>query len=337
MKVLFLTIGFRKTPSTRFRVKQYLDALSKDGFEVSHIPVPHVFWKRVMILQHLYRSDVVVIQKKLFSSYELSIMRTINPKIIYDFDDNVMVEHPMHKTDARLERKLLKNKKRFIATLRSVRCVIAGNTYLKGLAEPYNPVITVIPTPIDVQKYVPGKLKRRREVVIGWIGTRSNLFYLKEIEQVLKQVTSEYANVRFKVVCDKEFKAEGMDTIYKPWNPETEVSDLQDFDIGIMPLKDDTWSQGKCGFKLLQYMAVGIPVVASPIGVNNDIITHGVNGFLAKTPDEWLECLSNIVNDGDLRHRLGIAGRKTVEEHYSVQACLKSLEDVLIGVHRGSP
>lgn len=337
MKVVFLTIGVRKTPSTRFRVKQYLDGLLKDGFEVYQFPVPHAFLKRVMILHHLYRNDVVVIQKKLFSSYELSIMKAINSKIIYDFDDNVMVEHPMHEINACLERKLLKNKKRFITTLRSVRCVIAGNGYLKGLAEPYNPNITVLPTPIDTQKYAPGKLKRREEVVIGWIGTRSNLFYLKEIEQTLKQVTSKYANVRFKVVCDQEFKAEGMDTIYKAWNPETEVSDLQDFDIGIMPLTDDTWSQGKCGFKLLQYMSVGIPVVASPIGANNDIVAHGVNGFLARTNDEWMKCLSKLIEEEDLRSRLGIAGRKTVEEHYSVQACLKSLEDVLIGVHKGSP
>lgn len=336
MKVLFLTIGVRKTPSTRFRVKQYLDALSKDGFEVSQISVPHAFLKRVMILQHLYRNDVVVIQKKLFSSYELRVMRSINPKLIYDFDDNVMAEHPMHEINACLQRKLLKNEKRFIATLRSVRYVIAGNGYLKGLAEPYNPAITVLPTPIDIQKFAPCRPKSRGEIVIGWIGTRSNLFYLNEIEEVLKQVISKYANVRFKVVCDQEFKAEGIDTIYKQWSPETEVPDLQDFDIGIMPLTDDPWSQGKCGFKLLQYMSVGIPVVASPIGVNRDIITHGVNGFLAKTHDEWVRCLANLIEEEDLRQRLGIAGRKTVEEHYSVQACLKSLEDVLTVVHRGS-
>lgn len=330
MKVLFLTIGSNKIASTRFRVIQYLEGLSRYGVEVTHVTIPNAFIKRVGLIRHLHGNDLIVIQKKLFSEWELGLIKRVNPNIVFDFDDNITA--PSSKNAGRKDSRQLKNEKRFGDTLRSAKFVIAGNSFLKDMALPYNPNVAVVPTPIDTERYLPAGKKKRDEVVVGWIGSKWNLFYLKEIQGALRRLCLGYNNVRLVVVCDQPFEADGVNVEFRPWEMAREISDLQEFDIGIMPLTMDNWSLGKCGFKLLQYMAVSIPVVASPVGANSEIVSHGLNGYLAGTEDEWVESLKRLVEDADLRVKMGSAGRKIVEERYSVRACLPMLKDIFTRV-----
>jgi glycosyltransferase involved in cell wall biosynthesis len=137
---------------------------------------------------------------------------------------------------------------------------------------------------------------------------------------VLQKIKSKYSNVSFKVICEDEFTIEELGITTTAWSSEREIEQLSDIDIGIMPLPDDEWTKGKCGFKGLQYMAMGVPAVMSAVGVNTEIIQHGENGFLALNDEEWFEILCQLIDSTELRKTIGGAGRKTVLEKYSVTA-----------------
>jgi glycosyltransferase involved in cell wall biosynthesis len=320
MKLLFLTIGKKTTPSTRFRVKQYISRLDDDGISCDVKNIPHAFYKRLSLLKDLSGYDAVIIQKKLFSALELYLLTKTNPNIIYDFDDLVTAEHPMHKHTAKVVRKMRKNKKRFENTLRSARGIIAGNNFLKEKALNLNKNIAVIPTPVETIGLPVKEASSKKELIIGWIGTRSNLFYLDRLKRVWRELSDKFPGVSLKIVCNAPYESNEINVINKKWKAEDEAGDLLGFDIGIMPLTDDDWSKGKCGFKLLQYMAAGLPAVASAVGANTEIIEHGKNGFLASNEDEWIKCLSLLLTDIGLRKRMGGEARNLVEEKYSVSA-----------------
>ncbi|HEY8402757.1 MAG TPA: glycosyltransferase, partial [Cytophagaceae bacterium] len=156
-------------------------------------------------------------------------------------------------------------------------------------------------------------------VIIGWTGTHSTLKYLEPLIPVLKVLENTY-KYEFRVICNKEpeFKLESLKFI--KWNKATEIEDLSKFDIGLMPLEDDIWAKGKCGFKALQYMALGIPPVVSPVGVNVDIVEQGVTGFLCKSEEEWYKALELLIKDTDARNTIGGKARKRVENSYSVNS-----------------
>jgi glycosyltransferase involved in cell wall biosynthesis len=156
-------------------------------------------------------------------------------------------------------------------------------------------------------------------LVIGWTGTHSTSAYLEGIYSALETLNKKY-NFKFLVISNKQPSRQLAVDSWQEWQKETEIEDLDQIDIGIMPMPDNDWTRGKCGFKALQFMALGKPVVASPVGVNTEIIQDGVNGFLASAEEEWVEKLSRLIEDPELRERLGKAGRKTVVERYSVEA-----------------
>jgi len=171
-----------------------------------------------------------------------------------------------------------------------------------------------------------------RPVTIGWLGTSKNLYYLKGIAGALKHVTDRLPGVKISVVSNGRFEPEGLDVENLPWSPEAEANWLSEIDIGIMPLAHDDWSRGKCAFKLLQYMAAGVPTVSSPVGMNAEVVVDGVNGLLADTESEWTEKLLSLAENADLRAKLGASGRRTVEKEYSLGVCLKRLEGILESV-----
>ncbi len=281
-------------------------------------------------------SDVIVIQKKLFSIPELMCLRWCRKPLIYDFDDNVTAEHPIKARSPRSAKKAARNRRRFIATCRAADVVVAGNSFLASLARAHNSRVSVVPTPIDTEKYVPcGKEERGEKVVVGWIGTKSNLFYLDQISRALMNV-SKVCDIELKVVADRPFYLHGVKVVFKEWREEEEVKDIQSFDIGLMPLTPDQWSLGKCGFKIIQYMSVGIPVIASPIGMNAEIIQDGVTGFLAETDEEWETSVRILVENASRRKTMGLQGRQFVVENFSVPVCVDMLQQVLLSVYRGT-
>jgi glycosyltransferase involved in cell wall biosynthesis len=166
--------------------------------------------------------------------------------------------------------------------------------------------------------------KRADTITIGWTGTHSTLKYLEPLIPVMQKLEGKYNHLRFVIIANKkpELPLTGLEFI--PWSKENEVKDLLQLDIGIMPLTDDLWARGKCGFKAIQYMALEIPSVASPVGVNTEIIAHNENGFLCESPDEWFQYLSMLIDQPELRVRLGKNGRKKIVERYSASSNLSS-------------
>ena len=200
--------------------------------------------------------------------------------------------------------------------------VFAGNPYLAEYAAGHNPHVAIVPTVIDTDAYVPIPARSTdSRLCIGWSGSFSTIPHFDLAVPVLRKLKDRYGDrLTFKVIGDARYRSEDLGIEGLPWRLEDEIRELSSFDIGIMPLPDDPWARGKCGLKGLQYMALGIPTVMSPVGVNEDIIQDGVNGFLAGSEAEWLDKLSQLIESAALRKRLGTAARQTVEAHYSVEA-----------------
>lgn len=235
--------------------------------------------------------------------------------VVFDFDDAVWVRY-VSPSNSVLSYLRFPGK---TATLcRLSRHVMAGNHYLEQYARRFNTGVSVVPTTIDTDKY---RLRPRRSgsrPVIGWTGSFSTVQYLRIVKPAVERLRRRY-DFRFVVIGGSGFGAEGVEVEQRPWRAESEVEDLSDLDIGIMPLPDAEWERGKCGLKLLQYMALGIPAVASPVGANTKIIEHERNGLLVTSESDWEAELARLLADTALASRLGAAGRATVEARYSAQ------------------
>ncbi len=332
-KLLFIIIGFEK-PSSRKRVLDSRDYLGSRGHEVTVREVPKGVLGRVASMAGLWRYDLVVIQKKLFGRFELGIISKVNPRLIYDFDDAVMF-HEIERNEP------LRGKyfTRFAAVCGRCLGVIAGNGTLAEFArlargtDERDPSVLVLPTPVDTEAVVSKAYHASGPGLrIGWMGTRGNLGHLMSVTAPLGRAMSAFPGTELVVVTDGLPRFDDdMPVRVKRWSAAEEADDLRSFDIGIMPLKDNLWTRGKGGFKLLQYMAAGVPSVASPVGINREIIEHGRNGFLAGNDSEWEEWLRRLLADAELRRRLGMNGRVTVESRFALKDYSRRLADFLEG------
>lgn len=302
------------------------------------------FLKRFLSLLLVPTFDYVFIHREVTPIgppiFEWVIAKVFRKKIIYDFDDAIWLTD---KTNESGLEKIIRWRSKVASICKWSYKVSCGNEYLAAYARQYNSNVVVNPTTIDTERVhlinplpdpVPACLPVRQaspkhhgipaqgrdEVVIGWTGSHSTLKYLESIESVLQTVEHEFPHVSFLVIADRKPDLKLTRLIFIPWNKETEASDLLKIDIGIMPLPDDEWTKGKCGFKALQYMAMEIPCVVSPVGVNTSIIEHGVNGFLAASEKEWADYLRTLISDAEVRKSLGKAGRKKVIAQYSVKS-----------------
>ena len=196
---------------------------------------------------------------------------------------------------------------------------MAGNEFLADYARANTENVTIIPTTIDTDKYEFIERTDNPEIVtIGWSGSFSTIQHLDTIRNVLQEL-AKTEKFRLRVIGTPEYQLPGVDVEAIQWRSETELDDLRHIDIGLMPLPDDNWSKGKCGLKALQYMALGVPSICSPVGVNSTIIRDGENGFLAESKAEWVEKIKQLIHSPELRRKLGRAGRETVEREYSAK------------------
>lgn len=296
---------------------QYLPYLDQAGIQYG-IEILSGGWRTILALTpKLRNTNCVFIQKKLFSPFELFWVRLFSQRIVFDFDDAIMYKD---RPASPLQQK--RQKRRFAATVRKADLVIAGNDYLRDAAFPYNEKTTLIPTVLDMNRYTrknPDE-KEGKDIVLGWIGSRGTLKYLQYIAPALEEIGRKWPNLKLKIVADDFFSLTDMGVIRKNWSSQDEIADLHSFDIGLMPLVDDLWTRGKCGFKLLQCMAVGMPVVCSPVGVNTEIVSDGIEGFWASTHEEWVDRLDKLIEDRSLRFAMGEKGREKVEKHFSLEA-----------------
>ncbi len=324
MNVLFIVPRIDKA-SSRLRVLQYIDPLKQYNIDSTVIVSPKTILQKIKLIRAVSKYDIVFIQKKLFQPWELYIIRFISKTLIYDVDDAVMFD------DICDDRNYTpKGNWKFRSTIFLYDHIIVGNHYLKDYIFFYNNNITIIPTPIDIHKYKPKFYQENQlQITIGWIGSKSTIKYLEQIKDVLDAIGKKYNHVIMKIVSDQFIDCDYIQVIKKKWDEKDELLDLQSFDIGLMPLKDDYWTRGKCGFKLIQYSAMGLPSICSPVGINKEIIDDGESGFHASSHEEWIDKLSILIENADVRKKFGLKSRKKIENLYSIEKNVNKLAYLL--------
>jgi glycosyltransferase involved in cell wall biosynthesis len=326
VKVGFLPLYRIQYPSSRYRVFQFLGPLRQRGYHCALIEAPQRnAWKRLTYVPRLLRlalsQDVLYVQKRTFQSAVLQLLKRVNPRIIFDLDDAIYLQ-PAQRP-------------RVNALLQAAVIVVAGNEYLATYARQFHKGVVVIPSVVDTELYLPPVSARHGGdhggVVIGWIGSDPNRGDMAPMRPVFDWLGERYGErVVLRVVSNHPLEMDARLRIeFVPWTLEDSRPALQQFDIGIMPLEDTEWNRGKCGFKLIQYMAVGAVPVASPVGVNPEILRDGETGYLTQRAEEWQDRLARLIEDEALRLRMGQAARQRVEGHYSVKAVLPTLMEVL--------
>lgn len=325
IKVALLPLYNQQRPSSRYRIYQFLESFKQVGWQTSVLPAPELNpWKRIFYLFRLFplavTHDSILIQKRILPYWVMRMLQILGPRLVFDLDDAIYMRQ--------------KNRNKVDRMLRMVDIVIAGNSTLANYAQKLNEQVVVIPTVVDTSKYHSISEPRHPgddRIIIGWIGSNPNRGDITPMRPVFDWLADRYGTrVVFRAIgsCPLEMETE-MHLEFVRWSLDHYQNELQKFDIGIMPLEDTPWNRGKCGFKLIQYMAVGVAPVASPVGVNQEIIEPGVSGFLAKDKDEWEQALALLIEDEVNRAQVGKAARARVETLYSVASVFPILLDTL--------
>jgi glycosyltransferase involved in cell wall biosynthesis len=349
-KILFIVDHrLNRSPSQRYRFEQYLNFFKTNSFEWqlseiisekddavfyhpgNYIHKAFILFKSIFIrlndLRRAKKFDIIFIQREALmlgsSFFEKQFFK--RAKVIFDFDDSIWL---LDTSPENKKFEFLKNPNKTKINITNAHAVIAGNTYLANYAKQFNKNVVIIPTTIDTDFHKPitelrnfNNTQPEKKIVIGWSGSISTIKHFENSIPFLKTLISKYPDkLEIHVIGQASYLNSEINVISKSWSSATEVANLNCFDIGIMTLPDDTWAQGKCGLKGLSYMACGVATVMSPVGVNKDIIQHGVNGFLAETEQEWIDCLSILIENSELRQQIGDAGRATIVKNYSVNA-----------------
>ncbi|MBP8625810.1 MAG: glycosyltransferase family 4 protein [Syntrophorhabdales bacterium] len=327
MKISFLIQGFHVAAS-RYRVIQYLPFFKACGIEygVQGFPSGIKNWFRYM--KDLGSADIIFVQRKRLPLYVLAYLRRMGKKIVYDFDDAVMFRNSLAPNPYSRRRQMSFKRMLYFTDL-----VLAGNNFLRAEAQRYHRDVRVLPTPVDGDRYSQKAYKERDFVNIGWIGDHGSIHYMDSYRDVWEELGKRYGDkVALTIICDTFIETHNIRLNRVQWRYDTEIEELQKLDIGVMPLFDDLWSMGKCGYKIIQYMGVGVPSVCTPVGINRDVVEDGINGFWATTRDEWVERISRLIEDYRLRVNMGMEGRKKIMAHYTVQVCAPLLIEWLRGL-----
>ena len=347
LRVAALTSG-RNTPSSRFRVRQHIGALSRSGIDVREFTpaickydgVP--FWPANRSVKYIlpvfalwqgiklttrgrgligsWTSDITWLERQLLPGY-LTLEPAIKRPYVFDVDDAIWMSPPFGRSSV-------------ARTARRSAAVLAGNSYLADWFAPFASNIHIVPTAVDSDRFRPraGDPRPRERFVIGWIGTKGNLPSLEAIEQPLDQFMKRHAGAELLVVADgvPDFKLLPCDRVrIRSWSDAIEVESLQEMDVGLMPLTDSEWARGKCSFKMLQYMACGIPVVVSPVGMNAEVLAIDAIGLAAETLCDWFDALELLYADAGRAGEMGLRGRAVVESRFSGDVIARQIAAIL--------
>lgn len=354
-RILWLPRYDAAGPSSRYRSYQFLPGLRERGHDIHVEPllgdgyvealyqgrsvqpgrVAVAYIRRVARILRADRFDLVWVEKECFPwlpAWLEALLAKAGVPYVVDYDDATFHRYDQHRS--RLVRWALGSK--IDRVMRGARLVVAGNSYLAGRARAAGaPWVEMLPTVVDLDRY-PSPAARQvalpsgpTPLRIGWIGSPATERYVRTIAPALR-LFCEGGRGRVSLIGARPgFEMEGVPVETLPWSSDSEVSEMAKFDVGIMPLTDDPWARGKCGFKLIQYMGCGLPVIASPVGVNTDLVDSGVNGFLASSQDDWLWALESLASDPQLRTRMGLAGRVKMERDFTVQGVLPRLDELI--------
>jgi glycosyltransferase involved in cell wall biosynthesis len=324
-----LTAGLNR-PSSRFRIRQHISRLAEHGVIVTeHMPFSEKTYyfpgpfKAMTKFPALFRSrnaDVVWLSRGFVEGYETFERLLKRPRIL-DVDDAVWLRGPFGRFT-------------MPDIARAMDAVIAGNSYLAEYFGRYCKKVHIVPTAIDLDRFTlrPESADESSEkFIIGWTGSSSNFKYLDTIEAVLSRFIEEHDRAELILIADRPWEHRLLPpekVRFVRWSVEEEVRVLHSMSVGIMPLADDKWTRGKCAFKMLQYMAVGLPVIVSPVGMNRDVLDKADIGFAASSPDQWYEALVSLYEDWSLGVKLGLAGRRVVEQFYNADIIARELADI---------
>ena len=346
LRVLALTRYGRKGASSRMRFEQFVPVLAKFGVDVEIAPLlrdeylerlysrqPKAlgqilsdYLRRLLWLLRVRHFDLLWIEKELFPDlpgwFEY-LLAVLGIRYVVDYDDAIFHNYDLSTNPWR---RLLGNK--IDGVMRKSVLVVGGNAYLAARAKAAGASrIEIIPTVIDLDRYSVKTKNLSEPLVIGWVGSAATVKYLDIALPALQLLAKEYP-IQLRVV-GAVFAAPRLDIDCRPWSEQDEVQQIQSFDIGIMPLADSPWERGKCGYKLIQYMACGVPVVASPVGVNEEIVEHNASGYLAGEMNAWVDALRSLAESSARRREFGIRGRKLVEDRYCLQVVAPRLASLL--------
>ncbi|MEP2026688.1 MAG: glycosyltransferase family 4 protein [Reichenbachiella sp.] len=346
-RILFITPYPKDTAgSQRFRFEQYLNFLSNEGlaYETQSFiddstwsilykegRLFQKFWgiikgfvRRIWLLARLHRFEFVFVHREAtplgFPLFEWVASKVWRKKMIYDFDDAVWLPNTTSENQLIAWFKYPEKVKKIISWSSKVS---AGNQYLIDFASRFNQEVCYNPTTIDTKNRHLPQNNESDELIIGWTGTHSTLKYLEVLRKPLERLSEKF-QFEFVVIADKVPERPYPNQNFLEWNKESEITDLNQIDIGVMPLEDDKWSRGKCGFKALQFMALEKPVLVSPVGVNQEIVEPEVNGYHCETTEDWETNLRLLMENKTLRKQLGQTGRKKVIEEFSVESNAKN-------------
>lgn len=339
------------TPSQRFRLEQWMPDLASQGIEVTVLPFGEADLMQVLHQpgQHIQKSfalskalirrlahlfvaaqyDVIFIHRALSivgPAFLEHLAKLTGKPIIFDFDDAIF---HLHTSAANRSLGWLKFPGKTAAICRLSTHVMVGNEWLAEYARQFNSQVTIVPTSVDTERFqVINHSPLPKQVIVGWTGSSTSQTYLEAFAPMLRELIARYP-IELWVHSDREPELPGMPYVWRKWSAETEVEEIRQFHIGLMPMPDEEWAKGKCAMKALLYMSLAIPAVCSAVGANCEVIQHGENGMLASTTEEWLSALGALIEDAALRERLGAAGRCTVEERYSKAHAASLFADVV--------
>ncbi|HEX7380274.1 MAG TPA: glycosyltransferase [Pirellulales bacterium] len=299
----------------RYRVAPFASALANEGWQLAPEPLAKGVFSRWRQLRHSRDADGVLLQRRLLPLWQLSSLRKAARRLVFDFDDAVFHRDSYHRKGVESWQRMM----RFWATVYAADLVLAGNQFLFDRAAAFvgPEKVRLVPTCVEPRRYRPARHQPRERLRLVWIGQRSTVGSLLVMGRQL-QAASAACDCELRVVSDVFPTIDAVRIVPLAWSSAAEADYLAAADVGISWLPDDDWSRGKCGLKVLQYMAAGLPVVANRVGVHQEMIVDGVTGFLADTPSEWAECVRRLAGDLHLRAAMGAAARRHVERQYSV-------------------
>ncbi len=344
MRILFIEPYPIEGPSSRYRIEQYIPYFKHNGIECVVRPFVSSKFYRIIYKKGFYfqkmlfflqstlsrffdifsalKSDIIFIHLEAFPFgpplFEW-VLSKAGKKIIYDLDDAIYMGIT---SSANSFLRYLKCPSKIKKIIKMADHVITCNGYLADYAKKYNKNITVIHTSVDTEKFKPINKEKKEGLIIGWIGSHSTAKYLSELKGIFVRLVSGRYHFVLKIIGagdEYDFDVPGIEIIKLGWNLKDEIDQFQSLDIGVYPLPDNEWTRGKTGFKTIQYMSVGVPCVVSAVGANKSIVEDGINGFIAASKEEWIKKISMLIEDVDLRKRIGSNGRQTAEENFSIK------------------
>ncbi len=353
-KILFPAIHRPdRSPSQRFRFEQYQDILKQHGYVITYSYIisqkddvyfyqsGFIFQKLKILIKSIFirfrdvirafSHDIIFIQREvhmLGTTFFEKLLKLTGKKIVFDFDDAIWMQQPNVKRSLHFLKKPSKTKD----IIRMADAVLAGNAFLHDYAIPYNNNVIMFPTVVDTTYFTKQSAsnKKKDSICIGWSGSHTTINHFKYLEKVLLRLKAKYQEkINILVFGDADYEHEQLGTKGIAWKKEIEREILSSFDIGIMPLEENEWERGKCGMKALLYMASEVATIASPVGVNKEIIEHQKDGLLAHSEEEWFSALSLLIENEEVRNSIALEGRKTIEKRYAVETYQQRLLTLL--------